>query len=84
MIGDQVRKYVVSISSENDDPLIFGPYTKRKAHELSAAFNEQIERGVFEGEGWIHSGAYPIRNPQTVRAMLIDFGKMPARAGAST
>lgn len=81
MIGDQVRRYVVSISQEDaGTDHIYGPYTKRKARELSAAFNEQIERGTFEGEGYIYSTAEPIQNPQSVTAMLVEFGKKPRRA----
>lgn len=75
MTGKLVRRWVVSIKTENDDPLIFGPYTERKARELSDGFVEKIEAGVFEGEGWLHSTATPIRNPQTVNQILHEFGK---------
>lgn len=80
MIGQNVRRWIVNVAQEEDDPLVFGPYTERKARELSEAFNEQIERGVFEGEGWTYSTAMPIRNPQSVSAMLSEFGKTPKRA----
>lgn len=79
MIGENVRRWTVSISMEETDPLVFGPYTQRKARELADGFNEQIERGVFEDEGWIHASATPIRNPQSVTAMLAEFGKTPKR-----
>lgn len=80
MIGANVRSWVVNIAQDDDDALYFGPYTRRKARELADAFNVQIERGVFEGEGWIHAGAMPIRNPQSVTAMLAEFSKTPVRS----
>lgn len=70
-----VRKWLVGISQEDSDPHHFGPYTERKARELAEGFNARIEAGVFEDEGWIHAGAFPIRNPQSVKAMLAEYGK---------
>jgi hypothetical protein len=77
MIGDQVRCYIVSVSMEDDDPIVFGPYTKRKAHELADTFNARVEAGLFTDRefGWIHAGAQRIDNPQSVKGMLHEFGK---------
>jgi len=80
MIGDQVRRWVVSVSLEEDNPAVFGPYTERKARALVEGFNEQIERGTFEGYGWLHATTYPIQNPQSVTALVGEFGEKPKRA----
>jgi len=82
MIGDQVRRWVVNVAMEEDDPLVFGPYTERKARALCEGFVEQIERGAFEDYGWMHATAYPIKNPQSVTAMLAVFGERPKRASS--
>ena len=52
MIGQNVRCFVVNISTDEDDPMIFGPYTRRKAEELAAKFNERIDKDNF---GWIYA-----------------------------
>lgn len=77
-----VREWVVTVSHELGDPLVFGPYTKRKARELRDGFNEQIERGAFEGEGWLFATVRRISNPMNVSAMLKGFGKKPVKAAA--
>lgn len=82
-IGQNVRRWIVSVSQEDTDPYAFGPYTERKARELADAFNEQIECGLFDGEGWIHAGAYPIRNPQSITRLLAEYGKTPLRKSAA-
>jgi len=72
MIGHNVRNYVVAVNTENDDPLVFGPYTQRKARELEKQFNDRIDK---DQHGWINASAYPIQNPQTVKQMLREFGQ---------
>lgn len=77
LTGENVRAFVVNVSMEDDDPLIFGPYTRRKAFELADKFNEKIEAGAFDDRafGWIHATAMRIDNPASVRGMLREFGK---------
>lgn len=76
MIGENVRAFVVNVAMEDDDPLIFGPYTLRKASELADKFNERVDAGDFEeSHGWIHATAKRIDNPQSLRGMLREFGK---------
>lgn len=72
MSGENVRCYVVSVSTDLDNPLIFGPYTRRKAKHLAEAFNASINEDDF---GWIHATAMRIANPPSVRQLLHEFGQ---------
>ncbi len=71
MLHPNVRNYTVSVSSEDEDPFIFGPYTERRARELADLFNQRIDR---EQHGWIHATALRIANPG-IRDMLREFGQ---------
>lgn len=77
MVGQNVRCYTLNIANETDDPMIFGPYTERRARALAEQFNNQIEAGTFEGEGWMHATAMRIWNPTKIRDVLAEFGKEP-------
>jgi hypothetical protein len=72
MIGQNVRCYVLNISTDEDDPLIYGPYTERKARSLASQFNEKIDPSNF---GFIHATALRISNPQSISQVLVDFGQ---------
>jgi hypothetical protein len=69
------RNWIVSISSENDDPMIFGPYVKHRAEALAERFNEVCGKLSDEDQqgNWMNAGAYPIQNPG-IREMLAEFG----------
>lgn len=57
-----MSRWIVSVSSENDDPLVFGPYSRKKAEELAEKFNASVEaRSEDESLGaWMWATAYPI------------------------
>ena len=70
-----IRNWVVSISTDEDNPAVFGPYTRRKAEELADGFNTRIGGTEVEGQyTFILAGAHPIRNPQSVRALRTEMG----------
>lgn len=68
------RNWIVSVSTSNDDPMIFGPYVKQRAEELRDKFNAWVDDHpeVFENHEFIRAGAYPIRNPG-IRDMTKEF-----------
>lgn len=72
MIGQQVRCYVLNVATDTDDPMIFGPYTRRKAEKLAEEFNKRIDQEDF---GWIYATAQRISNPQNIRQILREFGQ---------
>lgn len=74
MTGERVRCFVLHVSMSDDDPMIFGPYTERKARELADAFNARIEDGDFATFEWIHATAKRIANPARLRDVLREFG----------
>lgn len=68
-------RWIVSVSSENDNPMIFGPYSEATAERVASKVNEAIDsRSPDETEGaFLYATAYPIR-PETVTAILHEFG----------
>lgn len=84
----QRSNWVVSISSETEDPLIFGPYTETRARELAEKIEARIQRDQEENEvsydeetetysggdsGYIAANAYPLDNPG-IRAICDELG----------
>lgn len=59
------RNWIVSVSTEHDDPLIFGPYVQRRAEQIAAAVNAKAERRTQDEAlgDFIYATAVPIDNP---------------------
>ena len=64
--------WIVSINTEDADPLIFGPYSQARAEELADKMNAFLELKSDE-LGWARASAYPIRNIG-IRDMKKEFG----------
>lgn len=67
------RNWVVAISTDDNEPHIFGPYTEPTARRLAAEFNDRVNMDEY---GWILASAWPIQNPRSVRPMLREFGQV--------
>jgi hypothetical protein len=66
-------RWIVSVSSEHDNPLIFGPYSKKRAEAIAESVQRSCEKAMDAEEiGWMHAGCYPIRNlgPDGIREHL--------------
>lgn len=53
------RNWVMEVSQEDDNPAVFGPYTRATAESLRDKLNADIDARP-EGELWLHASAYPI------------------------
>lgn len=70
-----LRNWVVSTNTELNDPLIFGPYSERRARQIAMAINRHAARRTADEQenDWLHATAYPLRNPgprDAVRAIF--------------
>lgn len=54
-------RWIVSVSSENDNPMIFGPYSEATAERVAAKVNEAIDSRSPD-------------EPETVTAIWHEFG----------
>lgn len=74
--GQNVRNYVVSVSLENDNPAILGPYTRRAAEQIAAAINRREERRTDDERlgDFLHATALWIKNPGPRGAVAWFFG----------
>lgn len=69
-MSERSRDHVVSVTvGGTDEPLIFGPYTRRRAEELAAKFNERVDHSAF---GYVNAVASRINNPG-IEGMLAQF-----------
>lgn len=77
-------KWIVSITSEHDDPLIAGPYSEKKAKEIVEKFNATIDSLTDEDRlgNFLYAGCYPI-SPKTITELRREFD-LPKRVIASS
>lgn len=57
--------WVVSISIEDDNPSVYGPYSERRAKQIKESFNRREDkRSDDERAGnFLYASAYPLINP---------------------
>jgi hypothetical protein len=64
-------KWIISVSMEHDNPMIFGPYSEKRARAISESVQRSLDKHA-EEIGWMTAGCYPIRNsgPDGIRERL--------------